>query len=146
MSEKKEKVNKGGQPLKFATKEILQEKIDAYFASCDAKSYTDSNGVRRVYPVTITGLALALGTNRQTLLNYEDKEEFFDTVKTAKTRVEHFAEVKLFDTSPAGAIFALKNYGWKDKHDDDKDESKTVVNIISAEVMNSTEWTDTYGK
>jgi len=104
-----EKKNKGGQPLKFASVKELQNQIDDYFTKCENADE----------PVTITGLALALKTNRQTLLNYEDREKYFDTIKTAKTRVEHYAEKKLFTGTPTGAIFALKNFGWSDKHEID---------------------------
>jgi hypothetical protein len=94
-----------GRPLKFQSVEELQKKIDAYFAECEVKEE----------PYTITGLALALGTYRQTLINYEGKEEFMDAIKSAKTRVEQYAEKKLFSSTPSGAIFALKNFGWSDK-------------------------------
>lgn len=98
--------------MKFKSVEEMQEAIDAYFLEC----------VENSIPYTITGLALALGTNRQTLCNYEKAqgyEKFFDTIKKAKTRVENYAEIRLFGPTPAGAIFALKNFGWEDrsKHD-----------------------------
>lgn len=101
--------NKIGRPLKFKTVEEMQEKIDAYFAECDEEND----------PYTVTGLALALGfTNRQSLINYEGKEEFVDTVKMAKLRCENFAEKTLFNGKNAGgSIFALKNYGWVDRQE-----------------------------
>ena len=104
-----------GKPLLFPSVEILQKKIDAYFEEVAGKAYKDNNGIVHQEPLTITGLALALGTTRKTLIDYENKGEYSDTVKLAKTRVEHYAEKRLFGTSPTGAIFALKNYDWKDK-------------------------------
>jgi hypothetical protein len=102
---------KVGRPLKFETVEMLQEKIDAYFNECDEKEE----------PYTITGLALALNTTRETLLDYEDKEEFSDTVKRAKLKCENFAEKHLFKgkNGVVGAIFNLKNnYSrWVDKQE-----------------------------
>jgi len=96
----------GGRPLKYGTPEEMQAAIDAYFVGCEVEEE----------PYTITGLALALGfTTRQSLINYEGREEFLDTVKTAKLRVEQFAEKKLFGPNATGAIFALKNYEWRDK-------------------------------
>lgn len=92
-----------GQPPKFKSVKELQEKIDAYFA------------VTPQTQVTVTGLALALNTSRETLMNYEKKEEFFDTIKTAKTRVEHSYELSLRVRGSAGDIFGLKNFGWRDK-------------------------------
>jgi hypothetical protein len=98
----------GGRPLKFATVEALQKKADAYFAECIANKK----------PFTITGLALALDTSRETLCNYEDKAEYFDTIKRAKLRCENYAEeLLLTGSNAAGAIFALKNYGWRDKQE-----------------------------
>lgn len=98
----------GGRPLKFETVEIMQEQIDAYFKECKKDDV----------PLTITGLALALDTSRETLCNYEEREEYFDAIKRAKLKCENYAEVGLFTAgNVAGPIFALKNFGWKDKFD-----------------------------
>jgi DNA-binding XRE family transcriptional regulator len=108
-----------GQPLKFKSVKDLQKDVDRYFAKCDL---TDK-------PYTITGLALFLGTSRQTLINYESGgvyAKFFDTIKTAKTRVENYAEEKLFGNNATGPIFALKNFGWKDKKEVDQNTNMTV--------------------
>jgi hypothetical protein len=95
-----------GRPLKYGNIKKLQADIDAFFKECDDKEE----------PYTITGLALALGTYRQTLINYEGKPEFMDTIKMAKQRCENFAERRLYGQGQqAGPIFALKNYGWEDK-------------------------------
>lgn len=102
-----------GRPVKFANLDELQAKIDAYFDSCYE---TDESGAKKlIEPLTITGLALALDTTRETLCNYAEKEEFSDTVRRAKLRVENFAEKQLFlAKSATGPIFALKNFGWAD--------------------------------
>jgi hypothetical protein len=97
----------GGRPPKFESVDSLQKQIDVYFAKCDQDDE----------PYTITGLALALDTTRQTLINYEEKDEYLDTIKKAKTMVEQYAEKRLFSGTPTGAIFALKNFGWKDKQE-----------------------------
>lgn len=99
--------HKVGQPLKFESPEYLQTLIDAYFEQ--AKTNGD--------PLTITGLALALDTSRETLINYEAREKYFDTIKRAKLKCQQYAENHLFGGKNAtGAIFSLKNnYGWKDK-------------------------------
>jgi hypothetical protein len=127
MSEK----NKGGRPLKFKTVKELQKKIDAYFKKCD----NDDD------PYTITGLALALDCDRRTLVNYEDREEFFPTIKKAKLKVENYLETKSLkgDIVPVMTIFNLKNnFGWKDKteHDltsSDRSMSPTGINWIEDE-------------
>lgn len=97
------------KPLKFKSVEELQEKIDKYFIECDSKDE----------PYTITGLALALDTSRQCLINYENKEDYFDTIKKAKLKVESYAEKQLFKGgNTAGVIFSLKNnYNWVDKQE-----------------------------
>lgn len=97
----------GGRPLKFPDVETLQAKIDAYFDSCTA----DADGE----PITITGLALALDTDRQTLINYQERPEFFDAIKKAKSRVENAYEKRLIKRGAGGDIFALKNFDWSDK-------------------------------
>ncbi len=122
--------NKGGRPPFYNTKEEMQEKIDAYFEECKGRYLEDADGqpVRDKYgypviidarPLTITGLALALGFNsRQALLNYQAKDEFHDTILRAKAKVECYAEERLFDKDGAnGAKFSLANNfeGWKEK-------------------------------
>lgn len=124
-----------GRPLKFKSVKDLQSKIDAYFDSCwdeiatekpaeikdgKYKEQEQKNTRIQVRPYTITGLALALDTTRETLLDYENKEsraEYSDTIKKAKLRCHNFAEEQLFiGKAAAGPIFNLKNnYGWKDQ-------------------------------
>jgi hypothetical protein len=100
-----------GRPLKFQSPEDLQAKIDAYFGSC-----LDDEG-KIVRPITISGLALALDTSRETLCDYQHRDEFSDTVARAKLRVEQYAEEQLYvGKNSSGPIFALKNFGWKDQH------------------------------
>ena len=124
------KYNSPGQPLKFKTVAELQKKIEAYFKSCwDYKRDMFGNRIYdkatkpkkpvmvQVKPYTITGLAVALDTSRETLMNYEKKEKYFDTIKRAKEMCHNYAEDSLFiGKNPTGAIFNLKNnYGWEDK-------------------------------
>lgn len=98
-----------GRPMKFKSAEELQEKIDAYFARCEEKDD----------PLTITGLALALDTTRDTLMDYEGKDGFSDAIKKAKLKIEHAYELRNIKRGNAGDIFALKNFGWKDKIESD---------------------------
>lgn len=119
-----------GAPPKFKSKEEMQEKIDAYFMECEGTLLMDKDGEvvisksgQAVYigrrPPTITGLALALGfRSRQSLLNYQAKKEFMDTVMRAKARVEQYTEESLFDPGKAnGAKFSLANNfsAWSEK-------------------------------
>lgn len=102
--------NKVGRPSAFESVEQLQTLIDAYFEECDETG--------EYY--TITGLADSLGVTRQTLLNYTEKEEFFATIKKAKTKIERQFERNALKGAynPTIAIFLMKNnFGYKDKVD-----------------------------
>lgn len=137
--------NKGGRPPFYNTAEEMQEKIDAYFEECKGRTLTDDEGnimtdkygcpiVVDARPLTITGLALALGFNsRQALLNYQIKDEFHDTILRAKAKVECYAEERLFDKDGAnGAKFSLANNfdGWKEKQQIEAEvNSEMTINI-----------------
>lgn len=131
----------GGRPPYFTSAEQMQELIDKYFEECDGKPFLDKDGtpIRNKYgkiikddrkPYTVTGLALALGFNsRQALLNYEGKEEFVDTIKRAKARVEKYAEERLFDKDGSnGAKFSLANNfkDWSEKQSIEADVKNTM--------------------
>ena len=74
-------------------------------------------------PLTVTGLAVALGTSRDVLLDYETTysekyPEFSNTIKEAKEQIKAYAEESLFGTNTAGVIFSLKNnWRFKDKYE-----------------------------
>ena len=100
--------NNVGCPPMYKTPEEMQKVIDKYFEDCngeyiivDGCAVTDKAGnpvKTKERPLTITGLALALGfSGRQALLNYEGKSEFVDTIKRAKSRIEQYGEERLFD-------------------------------------------------
>lgn len=110
-----------GRPLKFKSVEELQKKIDAYFKKTPKDEWT------------ITGLAMALDTYRQTLINYEGKDEFVDTIKKAKQKVENGYEIDLKKSGRSGTIFALKNFDWRDKTETDlttQGDKITGINYI----------------
>lgn len=111
-----------GRPPKWTTPEQLQKDIDAYFASTPKEEWT------------ITGLALALDTYRQTLLNYENKDEFLDTVKKAKQRIENSYEIDLKKHGRSGTIFALKNFDWKDKQETDITSKGEKIVMLPTEI------------
>lgn len=108
---------KVGRPLKFETVEILQTKIDDYFATCPEDEWT------------ITGLALHLDTDRFTLIHYEERTEFIDAVKKAKQKVENGYEKDLKKHGRAGTIFALKNFDWNDRQEIKHEISQGFLNI-----------------
>lgn len=137
--------NKGGRPPMYKTKEEIQEKIDKYFEDCEGRPIEDANGEIMVNkngepiligkkPLTVTGLALALGFNsRQSLLNYQGQKEFMDTITRAKARIEQYAEERLYDKDGAnGAKFSLANNfdGWREKQQIEADLKNEVTITI----------------
>lgn len=134
-----------GRPPMYKNKEEMQAKIESYFKSCEGELLKDNDEkpimdkfnqpiLIGAKPPTITGLALALGfASRQALLNYQEKDEFNDTITRAKSRVEQYAEERLFDRDGAnGAKFSLANNfeGWKEKQSIEADvNSETTITI-----------------
>lgn len=114
---------KRGRPRKFSDVEKMQQKIDEYFNNCPdfviITGFDKNNGEfveYKKYTPTMTGLALYLGfVSRQSMLDYEEKPDFSCTIKKARLRIEHEYEKQLYMDKCTGAIFALKNFGWKDK-------------------------------
>ncbi len=137
---------KAGRKPKFTSKAQIEELIEQYFKDCEGKPLLDDEGqpLRDKYgevillgarPPTITGLALALGFHsRQSLLNYQAKAEFMDTITRAKMRVEAYCEERLFDRDgQRGAEFNLRyNFRWaqEEKNDGDGDDSSQGVVMI----------------
>jgi hypothetical protein len=154
-----------GRKLKFKNNEELTKAIDAYFASLydyardmwgnrlKDKDYKPQEGdednphagfvMKKVKVATVTGLAIALDTTRDLLLDYEsgkydDRDAdgnrvelsdeqleinkqiglFSDTIKRAKQMILEDTEQQLYKPGRAtGAIFSLKvNYDWQDKN------------------------------
>lgn len=134
-----------GAPPKYKSVKEMQKAIDKYFEDCKGEVLTDADGdivcdkygcpvIVGARPLTVTGLALALGfASRQALLNYQAKEEFNDTITRAKTRIEQYAEERLFDKDGAnGAKFSLANNfsGWAEKQQIDANVSNDItINI-----------------
>ena len=114
-----EENNKGGRPPKWNTPEELQADIDKYFEDCKESKE----------PLTITGLALALDTTRETLMDYQNNDVFSYTVKKAKLRIENAYEKRLIANGRAGDIFALKNFGWKDKQEIEADVGVREIRV-----------------
>ena len=138
-NKKKEKPNPVGRPLKYKTAKEMQAVIDEYFNACYQQKHDTEyvgkgekkrkilvpqfyvNGdpiMEYVQPITISGLARRLDMTREQLIEYSERNEFTDTVKKAKARVQEYVEYALMagKAHPSSAIFNLKNnYGWKDK-------------------------------
>ena len=125
----------GGRPLAFSSVEELQTSIDKYFTETPAKE------------ITITGLALHLDVCRETLVNYQHKPEYFRTIKRAKDKVALEYEKDLRKQGRSGDIFALKNFGWRDKQEIEHSGNLTLSGLIhdvnNAELRDTTEAGDT---
>lgn len=106
----------GGRPPKFKDIEELDELLSRYFQVCkDDKKIP-----------TKAGMALYLDTTRETLGDYEGKEEFSYTIKRAYQLIEEAWNQKLGgNTQVAGSIFYLKNAFHKDYKD--KQEVDTTI-------------------
>lgn len=131
--------------LTFKTPEEMQEKIDGYFKECEGHPLVDDDGnavmdkfgypiITGQKPLTVTGLALALGfTTRQSLLNYQHRSKRFqEIIERAKLRIENYAEMRLYDRDGSnGAKFNLQNNFKHWNADKEKDDGKyPAVNII----------------
>lgn len=99
--------NRVGRPLKFRSLKELQAKIDAYFADTPEDRWT------------ITGLALALDTSRNVLCDYQGKKQYSNAIARAKLMIENGYEIDLKQFGRSGTQFALKNFGWKDRQEND---------------------------
>jgi hypothetical protein len=92
------------RPPKWNDPAELEAAVDAYFDEVEGLP-------------TVSGLCLALDCCRDTLWEYAKKPEFSDAIKRARTRLELAWEKRLGENSCTGAIFWLKNQGWKDTQD-----------------------------
>jgi hypothetical protein len=106
----------GGRPRKFQSVAEMDAAIEAYFVQDP--------------PYTVTGLAMALGMTRQGLCDYQERDEFTDTIEKAKARVEESTERRMLSGEGwgPGHIFSLKNnYRWRDEHQIEETGTKTIV-------------------
>ena len=140
-----------GRPKKWTDPGKMQKKIDEYFVMCEGKPLLDDYGeqvfnkfgepiILNAKPPTVAGLACYLGMDsRQTLLNYQNDEEFTYVITNAKTRIEAYLEESLMNrNAQRGAEFNLRcNFRWNDKQDgfDGDDDNETGV-VMIAPTMN----------
>ena len=116
-------MSKVGRPKIFNDVKEVEEKINAYFNYCEEKEK----------PYTMSGLAYYLGISRQTLVNYSNQNQFFNTIKKARDRVQMQLEENalLNKANPTFTIFNLKNnFDWKDSN-----EVKTNVEIAKVDEL-----------
>jgi len=113
----------GGPQPKYETPEQLQDAINDYFENgVKTKEVVVGRGQNKeivsIAIPTITGLCRHLGyESRQSFYDLEKVEKFAYTVKRARLFIEQEYEEQLQVGNTTGAIFALKNFGWKDNAD-----------------------------
>lgn len=78
-----------------------------------------------------------LGFNSLEAFNdYEQNGWYRKPIKRARLRIEAIYEQKLHTTSATGAMFALKNMGWKDRSSNENEEER--ITTMTVAVVNST--------
>ncbi len=123
-------MSKLGRPKIFNDVKEVEEKINAYFNYCEEKEK----------PYTMSGLAYYLGISRQTLVNYSNQDQFFDTIKKARDRVQMQLEENALSNkaNPTFTIFNLKNnFDWKDNNEVKTNVEITKVDELLNEIKNS---------
>jgi hypothetical protein len=106
-----------GRPRKISSPEEMDRLVDEYVAMC--------RNPENPQPILLTGMILHLGlSSRDSFDEYKKYDGFSNSVKRAKMIVEMEYEGRLVtgSSAPAASIFALKNFGWKDRHEIGSDE------------------------
>ena len=110
-----------GRPPTYQNVEELDQNINGYFNEGIKKRKVvigkpPNQSIVEIPVPTITGLAYYLGfESRQSFYDYEKNAEFSYTIKRARLFIECEYEEQLQQGNTIGAIFALKNMGWKDQ-------------------------------
>ena len=119
---------KVGRPLKYNNEKELTQKINEYFAKTQEEE------------ITITGLCIYLGINKDTFYEYAKREEYKDIINMARLIVENSYEISLRKNGRTGDIFALKNFGWIDKQEIENTTSNRVTIVNSLPKDEEDEW------
>ena len=114
-----------GRPRTFNTPEEMELKAEEYFK----KTPRDE--------ITLTGLILHLNIAKDTFYQYAERPEYNDIIKKIQLRVENEYEISLRKYGRTGDIFALKNFGWKDKQEVENSGTQNVVITMQGDVS---EW------
>lgn len=102
----------------FDTAEQLKEAIEKYINNPPTKTVIINGNAIEIPHLTVTRMAYELGfTSRSSLYEYKEDQRFTDIIKRACLYIESNYEAMLHNPGCTGAIFALKNMGWSDKHD-----------------------------
>lgn len=137
-------VHPGGRPPKFTDPKELDALIEDYFNSPKRfrTKYTKDGKAIEVPIYTITGLMIHLGfCDRSSFYDNLKKPEFSHSLKMARARIEQFYELLLQDGLGAGAIFALKNFGWRDVQEN-KHSGEMSFNLLESKIKDKVDELD----
>lgn len=124
----KKKKNLGGAPARFTDPEKMKAAIDEYFSNPPIKILRKNGEAQEIPFISITGLALHLGfCSRQSMYDYEERPKFSYIIKKARTLIESEYEFLLQNGNTTGAIFALKQFQWTDKVEQDNVQDINIV-------------------
>lgn len=127
-----------GRPLKFKSPEELEKKIAEYFEYCDnrtkkeivkTKDYYEIIDMPDPVPYTVYGLADFLDCESDTLLNYQDKDDFSVYIARAKHKILTNKVVRGLDgkSNPMITKFLLTaNYGITDNQEKSDDKNINI--------------------
>ena len=84
--------------------------------------------------ITITGICLALNLDKKNFYEYEKRDGYEHIVKRARMIVENSYEISLRENGRTGDIFALKNFGWRDKveYEDSGTKNGVIEDLVEA--------------
>lgn len=127
---------------KYTDPDEMRRRCDEYFEGCSGHVAVDKDGIAILdargnpvivgaHPMTMTGLARALGfESRRALARYAKREKFAGVVREARMRIEEYTEERLFDRDgQRGAQFSLlHNFRWGE--DDDGEAGGTSGGVV----------------
>ena len=115
-------LRKVGRPLKIETPKQMEDILNEYFSTTEESK------------ITITGICLALNLDKKNFYEYEKREGYEDIVKRARMIVENSYEISLRENGRTGDIFALKNFGWRDKveYEDSGNKNGVIEDLMEA--------------
>lgn len=109
--------------LKYKTPKQLEKKIDEYFENTPLELYT------------ISGICLWLQIHKDTFYEYAKRDGYKEIIDMARLKIEYSYELDLRTKGRAADIFAMKNFGWKDKQETDMnistDEESSGVILLA---------------
>ena len=117
-------LRKVGRPLKIESPEQMEKILNEYFET------TPEN------KITLTGICLALDLDKNNFYEYEKREGYEKIVKRARMIVENSYEMSLRENGRTGDIFALKNFGWRDKMEVENNNELSKLDELLGAIKN----------